>query len=158
MFNEKIPDLKLLCPYMKVGSGCNSQPQQLNRQFSHSEKLKLNIQTLKLIKNDTIEQILLQYNSIKKCLSENLLTEPIFNTFTYKYNIKQQIRTGFTKSYDGSFSDTGEPEYDIMFLHFNYINYRKQVPKNIIKILNIFLELIIFMRPDVEEIINHKNL
>ena len=105
------------------------------------------------------------YIELKKCLSETFnpsLVEPICNHFTSKYNIKQIIPTGFKREYGiGCGGGTiGEPNGDIMFFHFNFLkinNNYKQAFENTTKLLNIFLDLIIFIRPDVDEQVNHKN-
>jgi hypothetical protein len=83
----------------------------------HSKKVQINFQTAKIIKNIAIDQILFDYNSLKKYLSENFnpsLVEPICNHFASKYSIKNLIPTEFNC------------------------------------LVKIFLDLIIFIRPDIE--------
>lgn len=93
MFNSRILDLNLL--------------------------FKIRLETAILIKNDSIDNILFHYNSLKKCLNETFnpsLVEPICNHFISKYHIKNLI---------------------------SYINNNK--------VIKIFLDLIIFIRPDIDE-------
>jgi hypothetical protein len=160
MFNEKMPYLNLMCPYLQHPTDCNCHSQKLNKNLP-SEKLKLNIYSAQLIKKDSIEQILFQYNSIKKCLNEKfnlILAEQVCNNFTSKYSIKHMVSTGL-KIYDGNNLHSGEPFHDIIFLHFNYLksyfNHDSEFEKNIIKLLNVFIDLIVFIRPDIDEYIRH---
>jgi hypothetical protein len=172
MFNFQMPDLHLLFPYTHMYDDCNRQVVKHNHLLP-SQKFKINLQMALLIKNSQQNQILFHYNSLKKCLSDTFepySVEIIWNNFANIYNIKNLIPSGYCSQssqhnmyiFGNQYSNgiiTCESNPDIIFLNFNYIKIysNKQNYENIKKLLNIFLDLIIFLRPDIEEQVNHKD-
>ena len=163
IFNEQMPDLNLSCKITSIGTDCNCQQTSFNQSFE-SQKLRINANTARLIKYEQIDQLLLHYNLLKKSLSNNFNTgsiEQVCCNFASKYGITQLINTGY-KEFDGLYRC--KPEYDILFLHFHWVKQipyndnTKQAFENTIKLLKIFSDLIIFIRPDVEELVKNNTI